>query len=72
MSAGLMLLEFPRRSGREEDTDTAEGFLLHFNIDGNSSTTGNSSGAGNSSYSTDERGECTVEIAIQLQQTKGV
>lgn len=58
MSAGLRLLvEFPRRSGREEDTDTTEGFLLHFNTDGNSSTTGNSSGAGNSSCGTEERGE---------------
>ncbi|TNN65937.1 hypothetical protein EYF80_023810 [Liparis tanakae] len=50
VSAALRLLvEFPRRSGREEDTDTTEGFLLHFNTDGNSSTTGNSSGTGKSS-----------------------
>lgn len=46
-----LLLEFPTRSGREEDTDTTEVFLLHFNTDGNSSTTGNSSGVGNSSWS---------------------
>ena len=57
-SAALRLLvEFPRRSGREDDTDTTEGFLLHFNTDGNSSTTGNSHGAGNSSCGTEETGE---------------
>ena len=49
VSAALRLLvEFPRRSGREEDTDTTEGFLLHFNTEGNWSTTGNSSVVGNS------------------------
>lgn len=45
-----LLVEFPRRSGREEDTDTTEGFLLHFNTDWKSSTTaGKSSVVGNSS-----------------------
>lgn len=52
-----LLVEFPRRSGREEDTDTTEGFLLHFNTDGNSSTTGNSSGAGNSSCNAQRGGK---------------
>lgn len=69
VSVGLRLLvEFPRRSGREEDTDTTEGFLLHFNTDGNSSTTGNSSGAGNSSCGTEDRGEYIGKVAIRLQQ----
>lgn len=71
MSVALRLLvEFPRRSGREEDTDTTEGFLLHFNTDGNSSTTGNSSGAGNSSCGTEERGEFTGKIGIQTNRAK--
>lgn len=52
-----LLVEFPRRSGREEDTDTTEGFLLHFNTDGNSSTTGNTSGAGKSSCGTGGRAQ---------------
>lgn len=52
VSAGLRLLaEFPNRSGSDEDTDTADWFLLHFNTEGYSSTAGNSSVAGNSSCS---------------------
>lgn len=52
VSAGLRLLaEFPSRSGSDEDTDTADWFLLHFNTEGYSSTAGNSSVAGNSSCS---------------------
>lgn len=54
------LPEFPRRSGREEDTETTEGFRLHFKTDGNSSTTGNSSGTGNSSCSV-ENGQKHLE-----------
>lgn len=56
-SAGLRLpAELPSRSGSEEDTDTADWFLLHFNTEGYSSTAGNSSVAGNSSCSA-EAGE---------------
>lgn len=44
---GLVVGGFPSRSGREEDTDTTEGFL-HFSSEGKSSR-GNSSAAGNSS-----------------------
>lgn len=61
LSEGLrLLLEFPRRSGREEDTDITDGFLLHFNTEGNSSTTGNSSVAGNSSC--DIKGRKIIEM----------
>lgn len=43
------LAEFLRKSGRDDDTDTADDFLLHFSTGGNSSCTGNTSGTGNSS-----------------------
>ena len=79
-SAGLRLpVEFPRRSGREEDTDTTEGFLLHFNTDGNSSTTGNSSVAGNSSCDIKEDGDqklkslnistCFIEVLLVIKSS---
>ena len=52
MSPALRLLvELPSMSGREEETDATEGFLLHFSTGVNSSTvTGYSSGTGNSSW----------------------
>ena len=50
-----LLVEFPSRSGREEDTEGTDGCLLHFNTGGKSATTGNSSWGGREIV--DNRGE---------------
>lgn len=67
-----LLVEFPSRSGREEDTDTTEGFLLHFNTDGYSSTTGKSSVVGNSSCGREEGGQSIVTRPFLIKSDLGL